>query len=443
MKLYSSLSRGFRDLPAPPASVGLYVCGITPYDNPHLGHARAAVVFDAFVRFLRHRGNAVTYVRNVTDVDDKIIDRAQGGDIVAFTRPFIDAYRRMTEALGCLDPDHEPRVSGHIPEIRALVERLVARGYAYEAAGSVYFAVRSFPAYGELSGRNVDDLISGARVEPGEEKRDPLDFALWKAAKPGEPSWPSPWGAGRPGWHIECSAMSMKYLGETFEIHGGGNDLVFPHHENERAQSEAATGRPYALTWMHNGMITLENRKMSKSEGNTLSPSSLIDRHGSRTLRYYLLSVRYGSPLDVAEERLREARAALERFETFVVTGEGEPDAAARGVEAEFTASLEDDFNTAAAFSVLFEAVKTGNKGTQEERNALAGSIRRCGSILGLDLIPGAGHDEGDAEIDALVEERNRARRERDFARADEIRKALAARGITIEDSKEGTRWRR
>jgi len=441
MILYDSLSKSRKEI-SPSKSIGIYVCGITPYDSPHLGHARAAVIFDAFVRWLRHLHREVNYIRNITDIDDKIIERSKGEDIVSFTAKYIDEYHQMASLLNCVNPDYEPRVSQHIGEIIALVKKLIELGHAYLANGSVYFSVRSFKDYGRLSGRDIDELITGTRIESEEEKKDPLDFALWKSAKAGEPSWDSPWGEGRPGWHIECSAMSMKYLGETFDIHGGGNDLVFPHHENERAQSEAATSKEFAKIWMHNGLITLNNRKMSKSEGNVLSPFTLINKFGARTLRYYLLSVRYSSPLDVSEERLFEAKSALERFETFIASVNKNSIAEAdEKIISEFSSALNDDFNTSAAFSILFEAIKRGNKGTITERNAIAGAIRYCGEAVGIDFFPK--EEYRDEEIEKLIGERNEARREKNFARSDEIRQELLAKGIILEDTKEGTRWRK
>jgi cysteinyl-tRNA synthetase len=448
MRIHDSFSREPVELPAPPGKIRLYVCGVTPYDVPHLGHARAAVVFDAFTRWLRRRGNEVVYIRNITDIDDKIIDRSAAlrdaganGDWRALVERCIDEYTRMTTTLGCAPPDREPRVTEHVPQIIDLIQTLVAGGHAYASGGSVYFAVRTFEPYGRLSGRRVDELVAGAAEAAGDDKKDLLDFALWKAAKPGEPSWDSPWGPGRPGWHIECSAMALHYLGSGFEIHGGGNDLIFPHHENEIAQSEAATGERFTKIWMHNGLITLQDRKMSKSEGNTLQPSDLAARHGAATLRFYLLNAHYRSPIDFHEDRLRDAKSALERFATLIVSDD-KPVAteSTRRIGEDFRAALEDDFNTARALGVLFEAVKEANKSDQAARDAAAAAIRECGEILGLDLIPAR---SADAEIDRLVEERLAAKRARDFSRADAIRKALSERGFILEDSAQGTRWRR
>jgi len=438
VRIYNSLTRRADELPEAPAEIGLYVCGITPYDSPHLGHARAAVVFDAFVRYLRHRGRAVKVVRNITDVDDKIINRA-GIDFRPLVEKYVAEYRAMTEKLSCVPPDLEPRVSDHIPEIIALTERLIATGHAYVAGGSVYFAVRTFPTYGALSGRNLDELQAGARVEPGEEKHDPLDFALWKQAKPGEPSWPSPWGDGRPGWHIECSAMSMKYLGETFAIHGGGIDLVFPHHENERAQSMAATGKELALIWMHNGLVMINNTKMAKSLGNAANIHKLVETFGGDVLRFFILATHFASPLDFSEERVREAARGLARFAVFADAAGDECAAEPGPVTAEFLAALDENFNTARALSVLFDAVKEGNRRGGEERQRLVAELKACGAILGLVLFP---EKQGDAEIDRLVAERVAARKNRDFARADEIRNQLASMNIIVEDTATGARWR-
>ncbi|MEK8022987.1 MAG: cysteine--tRNA ligase [Candidatus Hydrogenedentota bacterium] len=440
--VYSSLSRVAESLPDPPAPIGIYTCGVTPYDSPHLGHARAAVIFDAFTRFLRHRGNAVTYLRNITDIDDKIIERSGGEDVKSFAERYIGEYHAMVRALGCLPPDGEPRVTDHMPEIIALIGQLVANGTAYASRGSVYFSVRAFPRYGSLSGRNVDELLSGTRLDPGDEKQDPLDFALWKAEKPGEPSWSSPWGPGRPGWHIECSAMAMKYLGETIDIHGGGQDLIFPHHENELAQSEAATRKTFARIWMHNGLITLKSQKMSKSLGNVLSVTDLIRDHGSRVLRFYLLNAHFSSPLDFSEDRLRETKTALDRFATFPV-GSVESTRAGQGPSAithDFLAALEDNFNTARAFAVLFDAVAAGNRADAAARAGIAAEIRACGEIIGMELFPPR---ETDAGIERLIAERNAARVARDFRKSDEIRNLLSQKGVIIEDTAQGTRWRR
>lgn len=445
MRIYDSLSRTTVDLPPTDKPLGIYVCGITPYDEPHLGHARAAVLFDAFIRFLRSTGRTVTYVRNITDVDDKIINKA-GSNFQELVERYVSRYHEVLNALDCAPPDVEPRVSEHMPEILSLITDLIDRGVAYEAGGSVYFSVNSFSEYGRLSRRDPDDLISGTRVELESEKRSPLDFALWKTAKPGEPFWPSPWGNGRPGWHIECSAMARRYLGDSFEIHGGGLDLIFPHHENERAQSKCCTGVEPAHIWMHNGLITLNDTKMSKSLGNTLAVDSLIDQYGAQTVRYFLLSTHYASPLDVSEDRFVEIGRALERFQTL--------DAAVRDTElpkdheertdrirAEFIDALEDNFNTPKAFGILFESIRHANTSDKSDAAAIAKAIHDSFDIIGIRLK--STEDEPDSEIEKLIAERQEARKTRDFARSDEIRDELLERGIILEDTPEGPRWRR
>lgn len=437
MKLYNSLTRRTDDVG--PGELGIYVCGITPYDSPHLGHARAAVIFDAFTRYLRAQGRAVKYIRNVTDVEDKIIERANetGTHYQALVKKYLDEYHSLLDSLGCATPDQEPKVSENIPDVISLIERLITKGLAYSTAGSVYFSVQSFDGYGALSGRDPEELLAGTRVTKADEKRNPLDFALWKAAAPDEPFWPSPWGPGRPGWHIECSAMSMKFLGETFAIHGGGNDLIFPHHENERAQSEGATGSPYARIWMHNGMVTIDGRKMSKSLGNAPGSFELLEKYGARLLRYFMLSSHYSSPLDFSEKNMIAARNALERFDT-LGGAPGEP--LQTGITRDFLAALEDNFNTPRAFAALFDGVTAANKGDEMFKSAARAEISECGKMLGLELFP---EQSGDDEIEKLIDERDRARAEKNFKRADEIRAIFAERGIIIEDGKDGTRWRR
>ena len=303
-------------VPLAPGKVRMYVCGVTVYDLCHIGHARANVAFDIIVRYLRHAGYDVTYVRNFTDIDDKILRRAaqEGSDYLAVSTKYIRAFHDDFDRLGLLRPDAEPKATENIPEIVALVARLVRGGKAYEVGGDVYYSVKGFPGYGKLSGKNVDDLRAGARVDVDERKNDPLDFALWKASKPGEPAWESPWGPGRPGWHIECSAMSMKHLGETFDIHGGGKDLVFPHHENEIAQSEAATGKPFARYWLHNGFVNVNNEKMSKSLGNFFTLRDVLAQFKPEVLRFFLASSHYRSPIDYSDQSLTEAKAGLDRL---------------------------------------------------------------------------------------------------------------------------------
>ncbi len=357
----------------------MYVCGVTVYDLCHIGHARANVAFDIIVRYLRHAGYDVTYVRNFTDIDDKIIRRAaqEGSDYLAVSTKYIQAFYEDFDRLGLLRPDVEPKATEHIPEIVALVARLVRGGKAYEVDGDVYYSVKGFPGYGKLSGKNVEDLRAGARVDVDERKNDPLDFALWKASKPGEPAWESPWGPGRPGWHIECSAMSMKHLGETFDIHGGGKDLVFPHHENEIAQSEAATGKPFARYWLHNGFVNIDNEKMSKSLGNFFTLRDVLAQVKPEVLRFFLASSHYRSPIDYSDQSLAEAKAGLDRLYRVKEKAEGVP-RGRRGAfrrrrkgrssrrcatpPTRFAEAMDDDFNTAAALGRLFDAVRALNR---------------------------------------------------------------------------------
>jgi cysteinyl-tRNA synthetase len=442
--------------PIEPGKVRLYVCGMTVYDYCHLGHARAMVVFDMVVRYLRHAGFEVTFVRNITDVDDKIIRRAAelGEPMTTLTQRFIDAMHEDADALGCLRPDAEPRATGHMAEIIAMIEALIAGGHAYAADnGDVYYAVSTFPGYGRLSGERLEDLRAGARVERGEAKRDPADFALWKAAREGEPSWPSPWGEGRPGWHIECSAMSTTCLGDHFDIHGGGLDLKFPHHENEIAQSEAATGEPYVNYWMHNGHVRIDDEKMSKSLGNFFTVRDVLARYRAEEVRYFLLSSHYRSPLNYGADMLAQARAALQRL---YLALRGLPDAEPAGGEPEaerFAAAMDDDFNTPLALATLFDLAREVNRLRETDTAAAAGlaaRLRELAGVLGLlrqsaeDYLKGAAAEQDDdADIDALVAERDEARRLRDFARADRIRDELQSRGVVLEDSAAGTTWRR
>ncbi|RMH58580.1 MAG: cysteine--tRNA ligase [Candidatus Hydrogenedentota bacterium] len=447
MKLYDTLTRKPLALPPAPGPIGIYVCGITPYDSPHLGHARAAIVFDALVRTLRELDYTVRYIRNVTDIDDKIIARAAEREVspVCLADQYTKEYASVVKRLGCLPPDVEPRVSDHIPDIIALIEKLLEQGHAYSAAGSVYFSVHSFPSYGKLSGRRIEELLEGTRVEPGEGKRHPLDFALWKRAKSGEPSWESPWGTGRPGWHIECSTMSMKYLGKTIDIHGGGIDLLFPHHENERAQSEAATGRTFARIWLHNGLVTVNGTKMAKSLGNAFSVEQLLDEFDGNTFRIAVLMTHFAHPFDFSRRKMEEARQSLNRFFT-LLPPEANPRESGPIVPAirrSFLEALRENFNTAKALAVLFEARKNAGRESLQQRLKVARTLYECGRILGLDLFPTLANDEENSEIHRLVKERESARREKRFDVADRIRKELAERGVILEDTPEGTRWRR
>ena len=463
-------------VPRVPGKVGMYVCGVTVYDLCHIGHARANVAFDIIVRYLRHAGYDVRYVRNFTDIDDKILRRAaeEGTDYLAVAAKYIRAFYEDFDRMGLLRPDTEPKATEHIPEIVALVKELVAKGQAYAVDGDVYYAVKRFPEYGKLSGKNVEDLLSGARVEVDERKDDPLDFALWKASRPGEPAWDSPWGPGRPGWHIECSAMSMKHLGESFDIHGGGKDLVFPHHENEIAQSEAATGKRFARYWLHNGFVNVDNEKMSKSLGNFFTLREVLKKVRPEVLRFFFASSHYRSPIDYSDQSLMEAKAGLDRLYRVKEKAEGcraagvvptvlpageefAPLAAAAG---RFGEAMDDDFNTAAALGRLFEAVRALNRlapeATAEEPGRagqfLAGyaSLEPLFSVLGLLGMPSAEYFQAagapgriaEAEIAARIEARRVARASRDFAEADRIRKELEAEGVLLEDGKGGTTWK-
>lgn len=443
--------------PLVPGKVRMYVCGMTVYDYCHVGHARVMVVFDMVVRYLRWRGLEVTYVRNITDIDDKIIRRAaeHGEPIEALTERFIRAMHEDAAALGVQPPDAEPRATRHMDAILALIGRLLETGHAYRADnGDVYYDVSAFAPYGRLSGKRLEDLRAGARVEIGEAKDDPLDFVLWKAAKPGEPSWPSPWGAGRPGWHIECSAMSTHCLGQHFDIHGGGQDLQFPHHENEIAQSEGASGETFVELWMHNGFVRVDDEKMSKSLGNFFTLRDVLSRYPAEAVRCFILASHYRSPLNYSEENLEHARASLTRLYTAL---RGLPATDAPGDSehrARFIQAMDDDFNTPEAMAVLFDLAREVNRERAADPGraaALAGQLRRLGGVLGLlqddpeHYLQGgeAAAGPSEADIDALVEARQKARERRDFAEADRIRQALTDVGVVLEDSAGGTRWRR
>jgi len=460
LEIYNSLTRRkepFR--PLTPGRVRMYVCGMTVYDLCHLGHARVLVVFDVVYRHFKRLGYDITYVRNITDVDDKIIRRADenGEPIAALTERFIAAMHEDADRLGVLRPDEEPRATAHMAEMQDMIGRLLDKGHAYIADnGDVYYAVASFPGYGKLSGKDPQDLRAGARVEVGEAKRDPLDFALWKAAKPGEPAWESPWGPGRPGWHIECSAMSTGCLGNHFDIHGGGADLMFPHHENEIAQSEGATGEPFVNLWMHNGFVRINDEKMSKSLGNFFTVREILARYQPEEVRYFILTSHYRSPLNYDDSQLDGARAALTRLYTAL---RGLPsEAASAGGDAfreRFDAAMNDDFNTPEALAVLFDLAREINRlrdaGDLGAAAALGAELRALGADLGLlgqdpDAYLKAGADGtglSDADIDALIASRAAARKRKDFAEADRIRDELTAAGLLLEDGAGGTTWRR
>ena len=456
MRLYNTLTRKVEPFETrDEGRVGMYVCGPTVQNVPHFGHARAAVIPDVLRRWLTYRGYEVFYVRNITDVDDKIIERAaqENRPSAAVAETYTRVYEDQMARLNVLPPDVAPRATGHIIEMIGLIERLVEVGVAYEGGGDVFFSVRKFDNYGGLSGRNVDDLRAGARIEPTERKRDPLDFVLWKSAKPGEPSWTSPWGRGRPGWHIECSAMAVKYLGTAFDIHAGGLDLIFPHHENEIAQSEAASGRRFARYWVHNGMVTLDEEKMSKSVGNVIGLGEALDRFGPNVLRLFLLSAHYRSPVDFSEERLADARAGFDRWSAFLRATRDLPEVD-KGSEAVATArqrfsdAMDDDLGTPAAQAALFDLAREGNRALEQGDRDAAAEVR---SAL-LELTGVLGYTFGDSDDSAslvgpLVEEllqlRLEARNRKDFDTADGIRARLAAIGIVVEDSADGARWHR
>jgi cysteinyl-tRNA synthetase len=440
--------------------VGIYVCGPTVQSEPHVGHGRSAVAFDVIRRYLTWRGYDVTYVRNVTDIEDKIIAAAAeaGESVDVLAVRMASRFASGYEALGVLEPDIEPKATEHIPEIIGLIEALIDRGLAYAADGDVYFSVRADERYGRLSGRKPDELRAGYRIEVGESKNDPLDFALWKSAKPGEPWWDSPWGPGRPGWHIECSAMASKYLGDGFDIHGGGTDLIFPHHENEIAQSEGATGDTFARYWLHNGMVNLGGEKMAKSTGVLVDLASIAEKHGGRALRLLFLRAHYRSPIEYSDELLAEAEDALDRLQRFRDRATpGDPDPAALD---RFREVMDEDFATPEAVSLLFDLVRDGNRLLDEggDAAALAGAVEEIVGVFGLDdatLAAETTLDLGDLParfgvdgsgpevIDQLIELRARAREERRFDDADAIRRGLDEAGVVLEDGPDGTRWLR
>jgi len=490
IRLYDTLSGELKALRAPGgAPIKLYQCGPTVYASPHIGHARPAVMYDTLVRYLKYRGYEVVHVLNFTDVDDKIIQRAQreGRAPLELAAAYAQEYLEIMDLLGVERADYYPRVSEHIEDIIRLVQGLIEKGYAYVAAGDVYFDVTAFPEYGQLSNRRLEELLAGARVEVGAHKRHPGDFALWKAAKPGEISWESPWGPGRPGWHIECSALALRYLGETLDIHGGGTDLIFPHHENERAQTEAYTGKsPFVHIWMHCGLLQLSGDKMSKSTGNVVAARAAIERYGPEAVRFYLLSSHYRKPVNFDAERLEHARRGWERLRNalrnieaaLVQAGAADSEPAAeevvpavaavlsgparelitqvQTVEGRFQAAMDDDLNTSLALAALFELAGAANRylgglsgapdelGVQLLRLARQ-RLQRLGQVLG---IVGSRETAGQGAlteqlIELLVEVRSLARSQRQWELADLIRDRLQALGITVEDTPAGTRWYR
>ena len=460
LKIYNTLSKQKEVFhPIDPDKIGMYVCGMTVYDYCHMGHARVLVMFDVITRHLRRHYPNVTYVRNITDIDDKIIARAieNEEDIYSLTNRFIDAMHEDERELGILPPDIEPRATDAIDQMFYMIEALIEKGIAYQAKnGDVYYSVRKFKDYGKLSGKNLDDLEAGARVDVNSDKKDPLDFVLWKMAKTNEPSWESPWGNGRPGWHIECSAMSTHHLGNHFDIHGGGMDLSFPHHENEIAQSEGANSCSFVNTWMHVGFVNINNEKMSKSLNNFFTIRGVLENYDGETLRYFIMSSHYRSPLNFSDNNLNNAKASLTRLYT-AIRGLYASNAALEEVsqrfdfETKFNEALDDDFNTPIALSVLFELAKLVNSERDkdiDQANALAQLLIKLGSYIGIlqmdaDSFLKQGVDLDDSDIDAKITQRNEAKANKDFALSDQIRDELTELGIVLEDSANGTRWRR
>ncbi len=471
LKVYNTASRSLEEFkPLNDNKVGMYVCGVTVYDFCHIGHGRSAVAFDLIYRYLKYKGYDVTFVKNFTDVDDKIINRANKESVSCeeISNRYIEEYYKDMDKLNIERPTYEPKATEHINEIIDLVKKLIEKGFAYEVNGDVYFSVEKFKDYGKLSRKNIEELKSGARVEINEKKKNPLDFALWKKSKEGEPRWDSPWGKGRPGWHIECSAMSMKYLGESFDIHGGGEDLVFPHHENEIAQSEAATGKPFAKYWIHNGFVRINKEKMSKSLGNFFTLRDVLKQYNGETLRYFLLLTHYRSPIDFSFEGLDSAKEALNRFYNFIQRLEeteffkdGE-----RNVELEsvlnslierFEDAMDDDFNAPKAIGEVFATIRSFNqyldRMEKESKKPFSGykekfldDINKISSVLGVFGTSSASwFIPGDIDVEWVkrkIEERAIARKRKDFETADKIRDELAKHGIILEDARNYTRWK-
>lgn len=469
MKLYNTLNRQKEEFkPLVDGKVTFYSCGPTVYDYCHLGHARSFSTFDLMVRYLRYKGLDVTYVRNITDIDDKIIERAneQGIECDELTAEFIKAYQDDMRALGLSEPNHEPRATQTIAEIISMIEKLVENGTAYAVDGDVFYSVRKFEGYGKLSGKDIEDLESGARVDVMDVKQDPLDFALWKSEKPGEPSWDSPWGKGRPGWHIECSAMSSKYLGETFDIHGGGRDLIFPHHENEIAQSEGCNHKPFAKFWVHNGFVNIDSEKMSKSLNNFLKIRDILKVYPTEAVRLFLFSAHYRSGIDYTEDNIQNAALGLERF---YQTRERVEEIASQSTDGQdltkqvqewktnFEAFMDDDFNTSKVIGQMFEAVKVLNKAIDENNLSSDSAKAFLDFTKDLQVVLGffgsdskeyltefkskkIGHmNVSEDEIKTLIDERLQARANKDFARADQIRDDLAAKGVILKDHPDKT----
>lgn len=476
LRVYNTLTGSKEEfVPITPGKVGMYVCGVTVYDHCHIGHARANVVFDMIYRYLRATGLEVTYVRNYTDIDDKIINRANR-DGVAYneiSERFIREFDSDMERLMLLVPTHQPKATEHIPEIIELVQRLIEKGYAYQSGADVFYRVDRFDGYLKLSKRNLEEMQAGARIEVDERKEHPMDFALWKGAKPGEPYWESPWGQGRPGWHIECSAMSTKFLGETLDIHGGGKDLIFPHHDNEIAQSEAASGKPFVKYWLHNGFVNINAEKMSKSLGNFFTIKEVLERYDAEVLRFFLLSAHYRSPIDFSDQNLKESELGLERIykalagiDERLAAGADHPATAesaeleekCAGFAARFAEAMDDDFNTALALGHLFDLVRSINRAlplsplallqrAKIEVAGLAGVLGICDSVPASFLQRIKERKTQDMElpveeIEALIVERGEARKAKNFKRSDEIRDLLLEKGIVLLDTPQGTTWK-
>ena len=465
MKFYNTLTRQKEEfVTVEPGKVKMYACGPTVYNYFHIGNARTFITFDALRNYLQYRGYEVTFVQNFTDVDDKIIQQALKENLTPkeVSEKYIDAYFKDAESLGILKADVHPRVTETITEIVEFVQALMEKGFAYEQAGDVYFDVEAYPNYGALSKQSLEELKSGARIEVNEAKKNPLDFALWKTAKPGEPTWDSPWGKGRPGWHIECSAMARKYLGETIDIHGGGGDLVFPHHENEVAQSQALTGKPFARYWIHVGYLNVDNRKMSKSLNNFFTPREIAEEFDLEVVRFFMLSAHYRNPINFSREGMEASKNGLERMYNALenwryyrdkmehVTVEGD-EARIREIESHrtrFAEAMDDDFNTANGMAVIFELIKTVNDMIVQKpgKTVLEKAVHlllELSSVLGLLSKGKENENDLDVEIEALIQERQLARKEKNYARADEIRDELTDKGIVLEDTPEGVKWKR
>ena len=453
IKFYNSLTNQKEDfVPIREGEVGLYVCGMTVYDNCHLGHARAMMAFDILARYLRYQNYKVNFIRNITDIDDKIIERANENKetIDALTDRTIASMQEDFSMLGLELPTNEPRATDHIEGMIKMISTLIDKGHAYHSeGGDVFFAVRTFPEYGKLSNKNIDDLNPGSRIEEDGSKKDPLDFVLWKSAKPNEPSWDSPWGLGRPGWHIECSVMSLENLGEHFDIHGGGPDLLFPHHENEIAQSECASDHQFANYWMHSGLLKINGEKMSKSLGNFAMLKDLFVSYHPEVIRYYLISSHYRSSLNFDNDSLDQARSALTRLYQALSLAPSEESDLHDGSVKEFKDSMNDDLNTPEALSILFGLAKSINSSQDtQDQSMYASTMKELGKVLGLlndspEAFLQYGANLTDEEINQKIKERNQARDTKDFLRADQIRDELAAQGILLDDSSDGTSWKK